>query len=88
MAEPDKNNTATNVEIIEIDGSDHTGTALHDASGQVWLTFARPWWDVASWLWWWLVPGPRRWVVLRKASGGKVRIRACRIATKLVRIST
>jgi hypothetical protein len=82
MSDPNK---ATDI-IVEMDGSDCTGIAMSDASGQVWITFARPWWDLASWLWYFLMPGKSKWVFLRKTSGTKVRIRAKNIADKLIRI--
>jgi len=81
----DEANKATHVEIVEIDAGDMGGISLHDTSGQVWLTFARPWWDISSWLWWWLTPGRSAFALLRKPAG-RVRVRIKRVATKQVHI--
>lgn len=54
-------------------------------SDSVWITFARPWWAVAAWLWWWLTPGSKKWLQV-STDGKKVRLRAVRIARKYVRI--
>lgn len=74
------------IEIVARASHDVDGLALIDARDQVWRTFARPWWDVASWLWFWLAPGARRWVLVRDASGKRVRVRAFRVAKRHVRI--
>lgn len=70
---------STSVEIV--------GTHAHHANGlvfiapdrSVWRTFRRPWWDIASWAWWWLSPGPKKWLVVRR-DDVKVRVRAVRLA--------
>jgi hypothetical protein len=80
-------NRATHVEIVEIDANDTNGVAMLDASGQVWLTFARPWWDISSWLWWWLTPGRSAFALLRKPTG-RVRVRVKRVATTQIRIGS
>lgn len=86
--EPDHDtNRATHVEVVEIDATDTTGLALLDKSGQVWLTFARPWWDISSWLWWWLTPGRSAFVLLRKSTG-RVRVRAKQVAKRQVQIGS
>jgi hypothetical protein len=84
----DEANHATDVEIVEIDATNHTGLAMIDVQGQVWITFARPWWDLAHWFWWWLVPGKKKMVLLRKKTGDRVRIRACCVAEAHVRVGT
>jgi hypothetical protein len=79
-------NKATGVIIVELDASDCTGIAMTDSDGRIWVTFSRPWWDIASWLWFWLMPGETKWVMLKKRSGTFVRIRAKQIASQLVRV--
>lgn len=74
------------VEIVERRALREHRTVLLDQHEHVWLTFARPWWDLASWFWFWLSPGTKKWMVVRCASGKKVRIRAIRISRKVVRM--
>ena len=74
------------VEIVEAQAYRQHGLLLLEASGAAWLTFSRPWWDAASWLWFWLAPGPKKWVHVRREDGRKVRIRAVRLAKTHVRI--
>jgi hypothetical protein len=62
--------------------------ALIDGQGRVWRTFVRPWWDIASWLWWWLFPGDKKLVQVRQEGGKRTRIRAVKIADKHVRIGS
>lgn len=76
----------TTIEFVGDDGQTVNGIALIDRDGRVWRTFARPWWDIASWLWWWLSPGEKKWVVVRRVDRTKVRVRAVRLARKHVRV--
>ena len=64
------------------------GLVLVDREDGCWLTFCRPWWDLASWLWWLLAPGETAWVLCRTGSGGRLRIRAKRVASAHARIGT
>lgn len=73
------------IEIVDVVAFEVDGLALLDSHGAVWRTFARPWWDISSWLWWWLTPGRKQWVQLRRPEG-KVRIRAVRLSSRHVRI--
>lgn len=76
------------IELIETQAIHVDGFALVDAKGAVWRTFARPWWDIASWLWWWLSPGEKKWVQVRKDDGQKVRIRAVKLSGRHIRVGT
>lgn len=74
------------VELIETEAFDKDGLALIDKNGSVWRTHARPWWDLASHIWWWLMPGEKKWVLLRSKTGERVRIFAKKVAEKHVKI--
>jgi hypothetical protein len=76
------------VEFVDMDGMPVHGLALLGAGGDIWVTFYRPWWDVASWLWYWLSPGKKAWTQVRKADNGKVCVRAVRVAKKHIRVSS
>lgn len=74
------------IEIVAAKAQKSHAMALIDKQGALWFTFSRPWWDLASWVWWLLTPGQKQWVILRKESGRKVRIRAVRLTGTHVRI--
>lgn len=76
----------TQIEIIHRDAHSVDGLALIDAKDEVWRTFARPWWHVGAWIWFWLAPGARRWILVRDGEGKRVRVRAFRVAKRHVRI--
>lgn len=76
------------IEIVEAQAHHVHRIAAIDASGAVWPTFSRPWWDIASWAWWLLMPGPKKWIQIRQASGRKVRVRAVRLAKSHIRIGS
>src|SRR4051812_18989182 len=73
------------IEIVESQAFAVDGLAIMDKTGAVWRTHSRPWWDVASWLWWFLSPGDKKWVQVRQATG-KVRIRAVCVAKTTVQM--
>lgn len=74
------------MKVIKVDARDQHGTALIASDESVWVTVAPPWWDAASWLWWWLCPYDRKaWVILRTDSG-HFRSRAIRVAHRHARI--
>lgn len=77
----------SDIKILQTQQHHVDGIALVDAEGAVWRTFSRPWWDIASWLWWALMPGQRALVQLRCATG-LVRVRAVRISGTCVRIGS
>jgi hypothetical protein len=74
------------IEVVDTQAYNVDALALIDIEGGVWRTFARPWWHLASWLWWFLFPGDKKMVQVRQEGGKKVRIRAVRVATKHVRV--
>lgn len=76
------------VEIVDSRSFGVDGLALIERSGSVWRTFSRPWWDLSSWLWWWLMPGVKKFVLLRKSNGRKVRVRAVRVSKRHVYIGS
>lgn len=76
----------TTIEIVDSESRSQNGLALIEVSGAVWYTFSRPWWDISSWFWWWLTPGQKKWVFVRKASGQRVRIRAVKLTDKHIRL--
>jgi hypothetical protein len=74
------------IEFVSSNAKSTNALALIDAQGAVWYTFARPWWDIASWLWWVLTPGRKQWVIVRKDDNRKIRVRAVRLTGTHVRI--
>ena len=76
------------LEISETEAFHVDGLALITRKDAVWVTFSRPWWDLAAWLWWFLFPGRKKWVKVLLGSGERVRIRAVRVADRFVRLGT
>lgn len=74
------------VEIIHTAARSSHRLVIQDANGDVWLTFQRPAWDLASWLWWWLLPGKKAWLQVRRGDGQRIRVRAARVGRDLIRI--
>jgi hypothetical protein len=75
------------IKVIKVDAREQHGTAILPPDESVWVTLAPAWWDIATWLWWWLAPSDRKaWLALRTRSGGYVRSRAIRVAHRHVRI--
>lgn len=74
------------VEVVEMRAYEMHGMVIirHDDSS--WYTFCRPWWDLSSWLWWWLMPGEKGQVVLTHSSGKKVRMPAVRLSKSHLRL--
>ena len=71
------------VDIVEARAFAVNGTVLVDKEGQVWLTFAARWSDVGAWVRWWLTPGTKKWVLIKK-NERKYRIRAVRLSKAVV----
>lgn len=70
----------SNLELVAQEAYDlHRSVML--VENEVWLTMSTPWWDLASWVWWWLTPGRTRWLIVRGESG-RARVRAKRIAKR------
>jgi hypothetical protein len=57
-----------------------------DKDDRVWRLFNQPWWNVAAWLWWVLTPGRKCWLIVALGQGEKVRMRACCIGERYVRM--
>lgn len=73
--------------IIQASAVGAHSTALVAADDSVWVSLSPRWWDLASWLWWWLCPSDRRaWVILTNGQGVRIRTRAIRVARRYVRI--
>ena len=77
----------TTVEIVEVRNEHVHGLMLIDEKDQVWLTFVRPWWDLASWAWWHLSNGSKRWIIIRRG-GEELRVRAVRLSRTYYRMGT
>lgn len=60
--------------------------------GKVMVTFARPWWDLAGWLWWFLCPWSktRMWiqVFVNGAPAERVSVRALRVTYEALPFDT
>ncbi len=76
------------IEIIETRVYEADRLAIITMNDAVWLTFERPWWDIASWIWWWLSPGKKAWLLLQPPCGRRFRIRAMKVAKSYVRVGT
>lgn len=74
------------IEIVHTDAWHVHGLVLIK-DGAAWWTFARPWWDLASWLWWALTPGRKQWVMIR-SQGKCVRVRSVRLAPSTLRVGS
>lgn len=72
------------VEMVDSQAHAMHGLVILDKKGDVWYTFARPWWDVLSWLWWCTTPRQKKWIQLRQRSGTKTRIRVVRMARRYI----
>ena len=75
------------VEIVHTASKSVNRLAVVTPLDEVWVTFQQPWWHLASWLWWFLSPGKKAWILVSTADGRRVRVRACRVAKNLVRSS-
>ncbi len=61
--------------------------ALIDGSDNVWIVVPPRWWDLATWLFWLLLPADRRaHVRLNLGSGEFLSCRAVRMAKRYVRL--
>jgi hypothetical protein len=74
---------------FEVIGRPH-GTALLAADDSIWVVFNPPWYDLATWIWWWMCPSERRAKVTLTTHDDednvKGKFRAIHIADKYVRI--
>jgi hypothetical protein len=75
--------------IVETHAYDAHRTVLIDSQDRAWVTFCAPWWDLASWVWWWLTPGKASWLVVDVRRGERVikaRVHAKRVGRKTVHL--
>lgn len=71
--------------VIELDARTAHETALIQRDNTVWIAISPAWWDLASWLWWWLCPSSKKaWVTVTTNDGRKLRSRAVRVAKSYV----
>lgn len=78
------------VEIVHQASFDSNGLVILTPAPdeEVWLTFYAPWWNLAAWFHWWLQPGEKAWMVVRREVNGeakKTRVRAVCVSTTIVR---
>lgn len=69
------------MDIVELDARTAHETALVRKDGSVWVAISPAWWDLATWLWWWLCPlAKKSWVTIKTNDGRRLRSRAVRVA--------
>lgn len=57
------------------------------ADDSVWVGVSLEWWDIASWIWWWLAPGDRKaWIIAKDSAGRSIRVRGVRMSRRYVHI--
>jgi hypothetical protein len=79
----------TTMSVVELDARTAHETALVARDGTVWIAIAPAWWDLATWLWWWLCPlSKKAWVTLTTNDKRKIRSRAVRVARSYVLLGT
>lgn len=75
----------TTLDVVELDARTSHETALIRKDGTVWVAVAPQWWDLATWLWWWLCPlSKKAWVTIKTGDGRFIRSRAVRVAKAYV----
>ena len=71
----------TTLSVVELDARRAHETALIAKDGTVWVAISPAWWDLATWLWWWLCPlSKKAWVTLTTGDRRRIRSRAVRVA--------
>lgn len=71
--------------VVELDAKTSHETALVRKDGTVWIAIAPAWWDLATWLWWWLCPlSKKAWVTIKTNDNRRIRSRAVRVAKNYV----
>lgn len=76
----------THVEI-SLKPNDHDPLVLIVDDDSAWLIGSFRYWDIASWLWWWLTPWQHKaWATLTGSDGLKYRARAVLVANRHARI--
>ena len=71
--------------VVELDAKTSHETALVRKDGTGWIAIAPAWWDLATWLWWWLCPlSKKAWVTIKTNDNRRIRSRAVRVAKNYV----
>jgi hypothetical protein len=79
----------TTMSVVELDARTAHETALVAKDGTVWIAIAPAWWDLATWLWWWLCPlSKKAWVTVTTGDRRRLRSRAVRVAKGYVIIGS
>lgn len=72
---------------IAIDVQGAKDLALISADNSVWIVVYLHWWDLATWLWWFLTPYDARSIIrLSLTNGQTVRTMAVRVASRYIKI--
>jgi hypothetical protein len=75
------------VKSIELEIESTRDLALIASDDAVWLVVAARWWDIATWLWWWLHPSDKRArLTLTLRDERRISVKAVRVATQHVRL--
>jgi hypothetical protein len=73
---------------VRIDLSSLPVTAMIAGDDSVWVAMRPRWWDLATWLWWWLTPSERKArVQLLRDDGVSVRCYAVCLSKRHIRIA-
>ena len=73
------------VEIVSTEGVAVNGIVVLKAD-EVWVTFGARWWALSRWLWWWLTPGKKAWLLVNaRGHDERIRVRAVRISCQHLR---
>ena len=75
------------IKSIEIEIESTKDLAFIASDDSVWLVVSSRWWDIATWLWWWLHPSDKRARLRLKLRDERVlSVMAVRVATRHVRL--
>jgi hypothetical protein len=75
------------VKSVELKLEGLVDLALVGGDDSVWLVVPLRWWDLATWVWWFMCPADRKAkVALTLMDGKKVNVKAVRVAVKHVRV--
>lgn len=67
--------------VIELDARTAHETAIIRKDGTVYVAISPAWWDLATWLWWWLCPVSKKTIVTLKTNDNRlIRSKAVRVA--------
>lgn len=75
------------VKSIELEIEAVTDLAFIASDDSVWLAVSARWWDLATWIWWWLHPADKRArFTLTLKDERRISVKAIRIATRHARV--